>query len=217
MTLIKPYFEIKHITPNILEEIEEFGRTSYKSEDLIGADTAKKFVKMIIKRGHESVLEAGNIRVKFYANRGFSHELVRHRPASYNQESTRYCDYSKDKFNNEVSFCDPEYFDIDYLKKNYNILAENAWEIIKTWIMTYSYCEKSYLKTIKLGLPAQLARDMLPIGIKTEINIKTNITEWRHILRLRTATDAHPIMIELMGKLLHHLKQNIPVLFDDIK
>jgi thymidylate synthase (FAD) len=216
MKLIKPSFEIKYITPNILEVIEEFGRTSYKSEDKINAGSAEKFARMIIKRKHFSVLEAGDMNVKFYANRGFSHEQVRHRIVSYNQESTRYCNYSKDRFNKEVSFCDPEYMSLDYLQKELKISNENAWEIIKTWILAYSYAERSYLKMTNLGLPAQLARDVLSIGIKTEINVKTNISEWRHILSLRTSSDAHPIMIEIMGKLLNHLKRTVPVLFDDI-
>lgn len=216
MKLVKPSFEVKRIDPEILEIIEDFGRTSYKSEDKITPGSAKKFVKMIIKRNHGSVLEAYDITVKFFANRGFSHELVRHRIASYNQESTRYCNYSKYKFDNQVTFCDPDYFELDYLQNKLGLSKINAWQVVKIWVTTIGLLEERYLELLHLGIPAQLARDILPIGLKTEINIKTNIREWREILKQRTAQDAHPIMQELMGKLLKYFQENIPVLFDDI-
>ncbi len=206
MKLIKPSYEIKtDLGQGFLEQIEVAGRLCYKSEENITHDSAKKFVAMLLKREHEAMLEhAPSISVKFIANRGFTHEIVRMRLASFAQESTRYCNYSKDKFNGQVTFCLPKYIsESELLTSSYEIMCDNI--------------EDAYLKLLKLKVPAQIARDILPIGIKAEIIVTANVREWRHILKLRTADVAHPIMHELMRPLCKELQEKIPVLFDDIR
>ena len=101
--------EIEHMLAGdvLLENIERAGRTCYKSEDKITEGSSKKFAKMVLDRGHHSVIEHGLAIVRFICDRGISHEIVRHRLASYSQESTRYCNYSKDKFGKEITVIDP--------------------------------------------------------------------------------------------------------------
>ncbi|MEG0797001.1 MAG: FAD-dependent thymidylate synthase, partial [Odoribacter sp.] len=113
MKLIKPSYQIlTEINSNtILSSIERAGRTCYKSEDKITPDSAEKFIKMIIDKGHESVLEHEKLTVLFVCDRGVSHELVRHRIASFSQESTRYCNYSSEKFGCEITCIVPPFFE----------------------------------------------------------------------------------------------------------
>lgn len=108
MITIQPEIEILSTESyeDMLRRIEKIGRVCYKSEERIGEGTAEKFIAGIIKRGHESVIEHGSITVKVTCDRGVTHEIVRHRIASYSQESTRYCNYSKDKFGNQITCID---------------------------------------------------------------------------------------------------------------
>jgi thymidylate synthase (FAD) len=101
---------------NILQSIEIAGRTCYKSEDKITEDSASKFVRMLISRGHEAMIEHNSLTVKFICDRGVSHEIVRHRIASYAQESTRYCNYSNDKFGNEITVIKPCFYNEDSIQ-----------------------------------------------------------------------------------------------------
>ena len=201
MEIINPYYEIK--TPINREEIykrlELFGRTAYKSEDLITESSAEKFLASIVKRGHESVLEHVSITVRFVCDRGVTHEIVRHRLVAYTQESTRYCDYSK----KGVTFIRPPFWP-----------EGSAQEIM--WKSTMFGCASTYEWLIKNGATPQEARSVLPNSLKTEIICTANIREWRHILRLRCNRAAHPQMRELMIPLLKALKIALPVLFEDI-
>ena len=140
--------------------------------------------------------------VKFITDRGVSHELVRHRLASYAQESTRYCNYSKDRFDG-ITVIETPFF-------------EPASEQELIWTMAMKYAETAYLKLIELGASPQEARSVLPSSLKTEIVVTTNLREWRHILKLRTAQDAHPQIREIMQPLLDEFRRAIPVVFDDI-
>lgn len=216
MKIINAGYEI--LRPNPLDGIVELkhlelcARTAYKSEDRITEDgeSAKRFVKMLIESGHESTLEHGGMTVKFTVDRGVSHEIVRHRLASYTQESTRYCNYSKDKFGNEITVIDPapmlepddEFEDI--------LIGYNTW---------YDACydaEKRYFEMLDKGCSPQEARSVLPNSLKTEVVMTANWREWRNVLKLRTAKDAHPQIREVMIPLLDELKTHVPVLFDDI-
>ncbi len=203
--IIKPSFEI--LTPingdEILKLIELAGRTCYKSNDLITKDSAKNFVEKIAKRGHESVLEHYNITVRFICNRGFTHELVRHRLAAYSQESTRYCNYTKDKFGSEITVIKP--YELQEGSEEYNI-----------WKQAMENSEKSYMSMVSSGSKPENARGVLPIDIKTEIVITTNLREWKHIFSLRTSPAAHPSMRELMIPLAKEFQKQIPVIFDKI-
>ncbi len=205
MIIVKPAARI--ITPlngeEILKHIETVGRICYKSEDRITEDSAEKFVAGIINRGHEAVIEHFNITVKFITDRGISHEIVRHRIASYAQESTRYCNYSKDKFGNEISVVKP----VD--------LEEDS-AAFAIWKEQMCSAEQAYFKLLDAGCKAQVARCVLPTCTKTEIMVTMNLREWRHFLKLRGAGSAHPDIRILAADLLRQFQEKIPVVFDDI-
>ena len=205
MKIIEPSVEILTDLDGIqiLKHIEKVGRVCYKSEDKITEDSSKNFVSMIIKSGHEAVIEHFNITVKFVTDRGISHEIVRHRIASYAQESTRYCNYSKDKFGNELTFIKPT----DLNESNDAYLV---------WRVACENSETDYLKIIENGIKAQTARSVLPTCVKTEIVMTTNLREWRHFLKLRTSKAAHPDMRYLASILLKQFQESIPIVFDDI-
>lgn len=201
MKIIKPSVKLIWVTPNAEKIIERAGRVCYKSEDLITEESSTKFIQNIIKRGHEAVLEHASASLLFICDRGVSHELVRHRLASYCQESTRYCNYSKDKFNNELTFIEP--LSLDSTTK---VIWENACK----------YSELCYLDMIKFGSSPQMARSVLPNSLKTEIICTANLREWRHILKLRTSEFAHPQIREVMGMAKEILKKECPNIFKDI-
>ena len=231
MKLIRASYEI--LTPingeEILKQVELAARTCYKSKDKIEyhkeqifgkieefATSAKVLIPKLIQRGHEAMLEfGGNITVKFICDRGVSHELVRHRLASFAQESTRYCNYSKDE---HIQFIIP-----NNLKWQEGICTKNTYSYINlghdghnTWLNAMLDAEERYNILIKKGQSPQQARSVLPNSLKTEINVSANIREWRHIFKLRTSKAAHPDMRALMCPLLDEFKQKIPIVFDDI-
>ena len=205
MKIIKP--DVQFITPidgaTILKQLEQCGRVCYKSEDKITEGSAEKFVAGIIKRGHEAVLEHFDITVKFVCDRGVSHEIVRHRMASYCQESTRYCNYSKDVFGSEITVIRPSF------------LTEGTpgWQY---WKVACRMAEKSYFELLDWGCTPQEARAVLPTCLKTEVVMTANIREWRHFLKLRCSPAAHPQMREVALILLDKVHWLIPVCFDDI-
>jgi len=205
MKEIRPSFEIMDDIDGakILQKLERCGRVCYKSEDKITEGSAEKFIGMILKSGHESVLEHEKLTVKFICDRGVTHEIVRHRIASYSQESTRYCNYSKDKFGNELTFIRPCFW------------ADDS-EEYAVWKKAMEEIEKTYVKLISLGAKPEEARSILPNSLKTEIVCTMNLREWRHFFRLRTAERAHPQIREISVALLDELKKRIPVIFDDI-
>jgi len=188
----------------ILKHIEKVGRTCYKSEDQITSESAKKFVADLIKRGHEAMIEHFNISVKFICDRGVTHEIVRHRIASYAQESTRYCNYSKDKFGNEITVIKPCFWEEG--SPNY-----------ERWLVAMLTAESQYFSLLEHGAVAQEARSVLPNSLKTEIVVTMNLRELRHFFRLRTAKAAHPQMREVAIMLLNELKGKLSVIFDDIE
>lgn len=190
----------------ILKKIEAVGRTCYKSEGKIKDGSAEKFVAGLIKRGHEAMLEHESITVKFVVDRGISHELVRHRLASFAQESTRYCNYAKDDFGSEITFIIPEY--LSYNTEGWNV-----------WVEAMKASEDAYFKLLDFGLMAQEARAVLPTSLKTEVVMTANLREWRHFFKLRAANTtgkAHPQMLQVTRPLLDEFKSLIPVVFDDI-
>lgn len=202
MKIIEPSVELLSITPNAEVLIERAGRTCYKSEDKITSESAAEFVKMIMRVGHHSVIEHASATLKFICNRGVTHEFVRHRLMSYSQESTRYCNYSKDKFDNQISFVKP-----------LNMTVEQTW-IWKTHCET---TERAYLSMIDMGAKPQVARDLLLICLKTEIVATGNLREWRHVLSQRTTIKAHPQICAAMNTAGHILKMYCPTVFSDWK
>lgn len=205
MKIIDASFEIVNMPDGreVLKMLEKIGRVCYKSENRIEKDSAEKFLKTIIRNGHESVIEHMNITVKIICDRGVTHEIVRHRIASYSQESTRYCNYSNERFGNELTFIRPTFWKND--KEKYEI-----------WLGVMQEVEKKYMELIKLGARAEEARSILPNSLKTEIVVTMNLREWRHFFRLRTSVKAHPQIREVSIAILKKFKDCIPVIFDDI-
>lgn len=216
MKIINESYKIENpeIFDGMLERIEKAGRTAYKSEDRITEGSAVKFVEMILKRGHEAVIEHGGmISVRIICDRGVSHELVRHRIASFIQESTRYCGYQKDKFGNELTCIDIE----PMMRLREDALSDDKiLAILEEHAQAMVDAERHYMNMIELGCTPQEARSVLPNSLKTEIVISANIREWRAFLKLRVADAAHPQMREISRPLLDDFKGRVPVLFDDI-
>lgn len=205
MKVIEPRVEVLEQIDGeeILKKLELIGRVCYKSEDRITVDSSRIFVANILDSGHESVIEHEKISVRLICDRGISHEIVRHRIASYSQESTRYCNYSKDKFGNELTVIKPIFWD------------EGSREY-QLWYDTVKKIEETYNQMISMGIKPQEARSILPNSLKTEIVITMNLREWRHFFKLRTASKAHPQMREVAIMILEKFKRQIPVIFDDI-
>lgn len=206
MRIIEPSFEILDEIngEDILRKIEKIGRVCYKSENKITEDSAKRFVTNILKSGHESVIEHEKISVRIICDRGVSHEIVRHRIASYSQESTRYCNYNNEKFGNELTLIKPLFWSED--SREYRM-----------WVDTMQTIEDTYNRLIDMGAEPQQARSILPNSLKTEIVVTMNLREWRHFFKLRSAKNAHPQMREVACALLDEFKKRIPVIFDDIE
>lgn len=210
MRIVKPSFRI--LDPidgdagrDILRKLERIGRLAYKSEDKIIDDSHGPFVRHLCQElHHESVIEHASVSVHIVCDRGVSHELVRHRLASFTQESTRYCNYTKGKFGGEIAVISPSFF-----PPGTNGYAD--------WEETCEDIERQYTSLIASGAKPQEARSILPNSLKTEIVVTANLREWRHIFRLRTSGAAHPQMREIMIPLLEQFKTHLPELFDDIK
>lgn len=209
MKVIKASYEIltnlSDPINSILRPIEVAGRTCYKSEDKLTDDSCIKFCQMLISRGHEAMIEHSQISIRFIVDRAIANELVRHRLCSYAQESTRYINYSKDKFGNEIKVIEPDDDILPLGSDNYNI-----------WYSSCKSAEDAYMAMLSNGIKPEIARNVLPLSTATEIVMTTNIRELRNIFKLRISNFAHPQMRSIMRKLLDELKSKIPVLFDDI-
>lgn len=185
----------------ILTKLERAMRTCYKSEDKITPGSAERLIKTFaINHGHESTLEHASLTVKIITDRGITHEIVRHRIASYSQESTRYCNYG----NKQIQFVKP--VDIEPLTSTY-----------ETWKQSCLLSEQAYNRLLKEGCSPQIARSVLPNCLKTEIVMTANIREWRHFLKLRTDKAAHPDMRYVANLILKEFKVKYPILFEDIE
>ena len=191
----------------VLRHLERCGRVCYKSEHKITENSAPGFVAGLIARGHESVLEHFSFTACFIANRGVTHEIVRHRLASYSQESTRYCLYSDERFGEELTVIKPCFFDQDTDRDLENYLK---------WECACRDAEDWYKELIRNGAKAQEARDILPHGLKSELIMTANLREWRHFFKLRCDAAAHPQMREVARMLLKEAHEKIPVVFDDL-
>ena len=205
MKLIKPSVELVTVTPNALQVIEQAGRICYKSEGSITDDSAGRFVQNIIKRDHGAVLEHAGATIKFVCDRGVSHEIVRHRVASYCQESTRYCNYSQGKFGSEVTYVKPTWVELQYDLRP-----------ISEFLEACKDAERHYLNLIKCGLKPEEARAVLPTCVKTELVMTANMREWRHFFKLRCSKRAHPDMRRVAKLALIELHNAVPVVFDDL-
>ena len=210
MRIIDQSYEIETpVGPEILTQLERAGRTCYKSEKNITPDSGAKFVAHRIRDKHDAVIEFAYMIVRFVCDRGVSHEIVRHRLASFAQESTRYCNYTEEKFDNEITVIKPFGITGD---------AYDRWEA------SCRNAERDYFALVELmesqGYPTkkipQWARSVLPNSLKTEVVMGCNVREWRHFFKMRAAPPAHPQMRELACPLLREVREAVPVLFDDV-
>lgn len=214
-------------TEYIVRKIERCARTCYKTEGskaplgqlldkrLLKTSARAEFwaekkkgnidislLKNILGSVHSSVLEHCTISVIMRTNRGMSHELVRHRVgAAYSQESSRYCNYSKNKFNNKVTMLKPFFYKNE---EQYKIWKENV-----------ELAAKGYFDLLKMATTEE-ARELLPNSTETEIAVTYNINAWRHFLNLRASQKAHPEIRRMAMILLIEFARRIPVLFDDL-
>lgn len=185
----------------IMEKIERAGRTAYKSEGKIGPGTADRFVRMLVEHGHESVIEHVSVSAMIVCDRGVSHELVRHRIASYTQESTRYCSYADERFDGSITVVRPSWF------TGKSCLIEDR------WASAMAAAESTYFALLANGCTPQEARSVLPNSLKTEVFTTFNLREWRHFFRLRCAPAAHPDMRVVAKLLYNEFSGKLPVLF----
>lgn len=209
MKIIKPSIEVLDVLDQtvILKRLELVGRACYKSEDKITDFSCVSFIQKIIKSGHHAIIEHYDISVRIICDRGVTHEIVRHRIASYAQESTRYCNYASGKFGNEITVILPCFW---------NSCSEADTQKYEAWHNAMQNLEEIYLRLISLGATPQEARSILPNSLKTEIIVKFNLREWRHFLSLRTSKAAHPQMREVASMILKEFHEKLPVIFEDI-
>jgi thymidylate synthase (FAD) len=184
-----------------LHNIEMFARICYKSK--ISKNYSKEFLKTIIEKKHESVIEHEKISVIFIVDRGISNQIIRHRIASYSQESTRYCNYSLDRFGDEIAVIEPFFF----LKNTV---------IYDKWKFACKQCEDTYIELCKQHSPEE-ARTVLPNSLKTELATTYNFREWKHFFKQRCSKHAHSQMRQVTIPLLLEFQKRIPVIFDDIE
>lgn len=205
MQIISPSVEIlgNPDPRQMLRNMEAAGRVCYKSEANIKENTAGPFLRRLVQSGHESVIEHEKLSVKIICDRGVTHEIVRHRIASYSQESTRYCNYTKDKFGNELTFIKPLFWDE----------GDTCYTL---WKEQMASIEKGYFALIEAGATPEGARSVLPNSLKTEIVVTMNMREWRHFFRLRGSKAAHPQIREIVRLLLPKFRELLPDLFEDI-
>jgi thymidylate synthase (FAD) len=200
---------------------------------------------MIVGRGHVSVIEHVNVMVKFICNRGFTHELVRHRLVSYSQESTRFCNYGKDKFSGQITVIDQRWLIAeklgvelllddaepktnDYIRLitspecdhgqivEFDVVQRPCVDAIDTWMTAMGRAEEAYLSLIGTGLPPEVARGVLPIDLKTEIVATANLREWSHIFEQRCSPAAHPNMRQLMIPLREQFREQLPEIYGEV-
>jgi len=200
MKIVKPSAKLLSITPHAEKLIEYCGRKAHKSEDKITQNSYISFIQKLIAWGHESVLEHASATIEFICDRGITHELVRHRLASYTQESTRYVNYKEGITVIEPCFWKKEQLPIHYYE----------------WECAIKNIENSYKTLMKIGATPQEARSVLPNSLKTEIVVTANFREWRHIIKLRTSSRAHPQIQEIMNIGKKILVKECPYVFGDL-
>ena len=196
MKIIKPLIEVEDYDGiRIMKNIERACRTCYRSEGMITDDSYKRLLTNCLNRGHESVLEHEKITVRMTCDIGVYKDLTRHRFGSFSIESTRYCNYGKDKFDNEIKFIDPCNMDEK--------------ELFNEWYSACTEIEQRYLKMAELGATPDQMRMILPHSTAAQVTMTCNIREWRHILDLRTKKMTHPAIRQILIPLLLKFKKDI--------
>ena len=205
MKIVKPKVEIEKVDYcEVMQNLERACRTCYRSEDKITDESYKTLLKNCINRGHESILEHEKVTIRMICDIGVYKDITRHRHASFSIESTRYCNYGKDKFDNEIKFIEP-------------VNIEEDSSLYKEWKESCEEIEKHYIKMAELGATPDQMRMILPHSTAALVTMTANIREWRHILSLRTTKHTHPAVEQLMIPLLLHFKENMPEIFENIE
>jgi len=205
MKIIEPTIEIENADYNvIMKNLERACRTCYRSEDKITEESYKTLLKNCINRGHESILEHEKITIRMVCDIGVYKDLTRHRHASFSIESTRYCNYGKDKFDNQIKFIKP-------------VNIEEGTELYDEWKKSLEEIETHYIKMVELGATPDQMRMILPHSTAALVTMTANIREWKHILSLRCTKHAHPAVEQVMIPLLLHFKENMPEIFENIE
>lgn len=239
--IMKPDLDDPNTAAMVYRDIEESGRTCYLSGASMTEESGEKFVRFMVKNGHDAMLEHTSMKVKFIVDRAISHQMIRHRICSFAEQSTRYCNFSKEKFGHEITVIEPCFYDsipkeekelcrkalddLDAFKDPQvtEFLNNHVTDLHKRYARWYDDCrssEKDYLAMLELGATPEEARSVLPHSLKTEIVVYTNMREWREIFKLRAAGEhgrPHPQILEVMIPLLNECKQKLPALFDDIE
>ena len=205
MKIIKPWIEIRDFDGvQMMKNLELAAKQCYRSQGNITEDSYKKFLTSCLNRGHESVIEHEKISIRMCCDVGCYKDITRHRHASFSIESTRYCNYSKDKFDNQINFIKP-----------CNI--EEGTSRYDTWEECMQKIEECYNNMAEIeGTTVDQLRMLLPHSTAAELYMTANIREWRHILSLRADKHAHPSVQQVMIPLLLFLQEKMPELFNDI-
>jgi thymidylate synthase (FAD) len=221
MRIIEPGFELLFTEQlnDITKRLERIARTCYKSEDRISEGSDLKLIQTLLSRKHFPMFDHVSISVRVICDRGVTHEIVRHRIAAYAQESTRFCNYSKARFGNHLTFIKPCFFpdipcgEFDGPKD----FEERLSPAEVNWLAAISESEHRYINLLNLGCKPEEARSVLPNSLKTEIVMTLDLTAWHHFFELRTGKAAHPQMREIAIPMLEEFKANVPLVFDDIE
>lgn len=205
MKIIEPTIEVEDVDyKNIMKILERACRTCYRSEGKITEESYKALLKNCITRGHESILEHEKITIRMICDVGVYKDLTRHRIASFSIESTRYCNYGKDKFDNQIKFIKP-------------VNMDEGTELYQKWYDTCEVIEKNYLEMANLGAEPDQLRMLLPHSTAALVTMTANIREWKHILELRCTKHAHPAIRQLLIPLLLKFKKEMPEIFENIE
>lgn len=205
MKIIEPLVEVENFDGlKIMKNIERACRTCYRSEDKITEDSYKNLIKNCVNRGHESVLEHEKVTVRLTCDIGVYKDLTRHRIASFSIESTRYCNYGKDKWDNQIKFIKP-----------CNIEGDS--ELYSNWVGTMDFIEKEYIAMSKNGATPDQMRMILPHSTAAEVTMTANIREWKHIFELRCSKRVHPSVQQIMIPLLLYFKEKMPEIYESVE
>ena len=218
MLLVKPEIQVENYDGiKIMKNIEKACRTCYRSEGLITEDSYKKLLKNCINRGHESILEHEKITIRMVCDIGVYKDLTRHRFGSFSIESTRYCNYGKDKFDNEIKFIEPVFYTPGVMEEYNDPIKKNDCLKTQYWERCMKFIESDYMDMTNIvGAKPDELRMLLPHSTAAEVTMTANIREWRHILGLRCSKAAHPAIRQLLIPLLLKFKEDMPELFSAI-
>lgn len=205
MQIIEPIVQVEKVDyKQIMKNLERACRTCYRSEGKITEESYKTLLKNCITRGHESILEHEKVTIRMVCDIGVYKDLTRHRIASFSIESTRYCNYGKDKFDNQIKFIKP-------------VNMEEGTELYDRWCNTCKMIEENYIEMSKLEATPDQLRMILPHSTAAEVTMTANIREWKHIFSLRCTKHTHPAVEQVMIPLLLKFKKEMPEIFDNVE